>query len=63
MKASGRPRVFDRPEKEWPRLQLDSAPEANTDDASLIAYWTKLGFVRRQDDDAFYDTETMFEQP
>jgi hypothetical protein len=38
-------------------------PEANTDDASLIAYWTKLGFVRRQDDDAFDDTETKFEQP
>jgi hypothetical protein len=33
------------------------------DDATLIAYWTKLGFIRRQPDDAFHETEALFERP
>lgn len=38
-------------------------PEAKTDDDALIAYWTKLGFLRRQQDDVFYETEALFEHP
>lgn len=38
-------------------------PEADTDDASLIAYWTKLGFIRRGAGDVFRETETQFEHP
>lgn len=38
-------------------------PEADRDDASLIAYWTKLGFIRRQSNDVFLETETQFDHP
>jgi len=37
--------------------------EADKDDDALIAYWTKLGFIRRQPDDTFHETEALFERP
>jgi hypothetical protein len=37
--------------------------EASKDDAGLIAYWTKLGFIRREGGDVFRETEADSDHP
>jgi hypothetical protein len=33
------------------------------DEASFRIYWTKLGFIRRQPDDSFFEEESLFARP
>ena len=44
------------PAYQW--IDIDSSS-----DAALIDYWTRLGFIRRQANDVFYETETLFPRP
>jgi L-Lysine epsilon oxidase N-terminal/L-lysine epsilon oxidase C-terminal domain len=41
---------------------LYMAKHANSD-ADFKAYWTKLGFIRRQPNDEFFEEETLFDRP